>query len=702
LEAMPCMLNFLACLLFSDVAGATDDNITVNSTVHPTVPNSGSLETVDILSIVPFTGSWRGGSTMMLVARIAESLINENQTVLPGYALSHHFFDDRCLAQTSQEVLLAEDAAVDTYVAFVGAGCDHVCESVSFVAEAVRLPFVSYECAGKDLSNTVEYPGVTRMGTMTLDAVGTVVGELSALYEWKHIVLLTGNPTVYATEITTLESNLADFVTTETYSVFDDSSTLMEDIVSKFDSINDDKERVLFVLADESLYRKMICASILAGDRPGYTWLSTGTWRYQWWKERDSLVEDNKLWLYEDADTDTIRDFFTLLKQAWDEYAETDELRLEGLQEAYITGLWDVLDSAEGPEYYHEVHATYHPTYRTLMINRNYYDIFLFDLDGNCIYSVFKETDFATNFRRGGGGEWSDSGLGDVFELALADPTGMHETPWEPYGPSAYADASFLGTGVFDEAGDLLAIFAIQLPPDTQSVELLYPECSREAIEDHFEGAINIAGLGRPLEQDMNEPLSCFPDHTAQTLHDLIQTHIEEGFPSGDTDSVLQYPYNSIIGNVVDGTCVIAFTLKHMLEQGYTLSELQTPTIQIYDEFQAYIRDQIDFNGLSGRVRFNGNDKPSVLGVDQVRELSDENPIVVGLLHLDGVFNFTAGGVVSDAWQPAFPDPPPAESTFPFLAVQVAVPASLICIPLTLAVASVRSVFSRIRDILVK
>ena len=408
---------------------------------------------------------------MMLVARIAESLINENQTVLPGYALSHHFFDDRCLAQTSQEVLLAEDAAVDTYVAFVGAGCDHVCESVSFVAEAVRLPFVSYECAGKDLSNTVEYPGVTRMGTMTLDAVGTVVGELSALYEWKHIVLLTGNPTVYATEITTLESNLADFVTTETYSVFDDSSTLMEDIVSKFDSINDDKERVLFVLADESLYRKMICASILAGDRPGYTWLSTGTWRYQWWKERDSLVEDNKLWLYEDADTDTIRDFFTLLKQAWDEYAETDELRLEGLQEAYITGLWDVLDSAEGPEYYHEVHATYHPTYRTLMINRNYYDIFLFDLDGNCIYSVFKETDFATNFRRGGGGEWSDSGLGDVFELALADPTGMHETPWEPYGPSAYADASFLGTGVFDEAGDLLAIFAIQLPPDTQSVE---------------------------------------------------------------------------------------------------------------------------------------------------------------------------------------------------------------------------------------
>lgn len=185
-------------------------------------------------------------------------------------------------------------------------------------------------------------------------------------------------------------------------------------------------------------------------------------------------------------------------------------------------------------------------------------------------------------------------------------------------------------------------------------------------------------------------------------MYDLIQTHIEEGFPSGDVESVLQNPYKSIIGNAVDSTCVIGYAVKYMLDQGYTLSELQSPTVAIYDELQAYIKEQIDFDGMSGRVTFSGNDKPNVFAVDQVREVSDENPIVVGLLHLDGVFNFTAGGVVSDAWQPAFPDPPPAESTFPFLAVQVAVPASLICIPLTLAVASVRSVFSRIRDILVK
>ena len=42
---------------------------------------------------------------------------------------------------------------------------------------------------------------------------------------------------------------------------------------------------------------------------------------------------------YEDLDTDVLRQFFVDLQQAWDEYAETDELRREGLQEAYITGL---------------------------------------------------------------------------------------------------------------------------------------------------------------------------------------------------------------------------------------------------------------------------------------------------------------------------------------------------------------------------
>jgi methyl-accepting chemotaxis protein len=44
------------------------------------------------------------------------------------------------------------------------------------------------------------------------------------------------------------------------------------------------------------------------------------------------------------------------------------------------------------------MHATYHPWFRDLQQTNGYYDVFLFDTDGNLVYSVFKELDYATNF----------------------------------------------------------------------------------------------------------------------------------------------------------------------------------------------------------------------------------------------------------------------------------------------------------------
>ena len=45
-------------------------------------------------------------------------------------------------------------------------------------------------------------------------------------------------------------------------------------------------------------------------------------------------------------------------------------------------------------------------------------DIFIFDLDGNLVYSVYKELDYATNFISG---PYASSGLGDAFRSALTD-----------------------------------------------------------------------------------------------------------------------------------------------------------------------------------------------------------------------------------------------------------------------------------------
>ena len=78
---------------------------------------------------------------------------------------------------------------------------------------------------------------------------------------------------------------------------------------------------------------------------------------------------------------------------------------------------------------YNKLHAQYHPQVRRFLESFGYYDIFLFDLDGNLIYSVFKETDYGTNFLTG---PYKETNFGDVYRQARAaeepgtrDPQGL-------------------------------------------------------------------------------------------------------------------------------------------------------------------------------------------------------------------------------------------------------------------------------------
>ncbi|NKB16846.1 MAG: hypothetical protein HC774_08340 [Sphingomonadales bacterium] len=77
------------------------------------------------------------------------------------------------------------------------------------------------------------------------------------------------------------------------------------------------------------------------------------------------------------------------------------------LQDAYISknpnpvGERQNLMRAEGDEVYHPLHEAYHPFFLELQKQLGLYDVFLFDTQGNLVYSVFKELDFATNFASG-------------------------------------------------------------------------------------------------------------------------------------------------------------------------------------------------------------------------------------------------------------------------------------------------------------
>lgn len=151
-------------------------------------------------------------------------------------------------------------------------------------------------------------------------------------------------------------------------------------------------------------------------------------------------------------------------------YRRVDGDAVAVLQDGYITNNphsateRELLDIGESAVLYDEVHKLLHPGFRRSRRAYGYYDVFLFDTDGNLVYTVAKETDFATNFVDG---PYADSGLGHAFRAAMNGAEGdLHYIDFAPYEPSAGALASFLSSPIYDELGNLMGVYAVQVSLD--------------------------------------------------------------------------------------------------------------------------------------------------------------------------------------------------------------------------------------------
>ncbi|WP_368187939.1 methyl-accepting chemotaxis protein [Aestuariibius sp. HNIBRBA575] len=167
------------------------------------------------------------------------------------------------------------------------------------------------------------------------------------------------------------------------------------------------------------------------------------------------------------ADSSMTRNALQEFASGWDAVMGDHREILQGQyieENPYPIGEKHLLDRAEQPSYYNMVHGDMHGTFRTVQQSKGYYDIFLFDLQGNLVYSVFKETDFATNFRNG---PFADSGLGEAFRQAVANQQGeVSFIDFSPYAPSMGAPASFISMPVVDDRGTTIGVLAFQMPVD--------------------------------------------------------------------------------------------------------------------------------------------------------------------------------------------------------------------------------------------
>ena len=215
--------------------------------------------------------------------------------------------------------------------------------------------------------------------------------------------------------------------------------------------------------------------------------------------------------------------------EAWNVWSILGGDPQELLKKAYIddnphpAGKKHLLEAATTGSHYDKVHKIYHPWFTKLMTSGGYYDIFLFDTEGNLVYSVFKEADFATNFKKDGG-EWAGTDLGEVFRRGFTAPD---DNPivfedFAPYGPSADAPASFIAHALTDENGKRVGLLAFQMPVDR--------------LNELFSTA---PGVGKTSEVAFVGPDGLLRNDSVNTkVNDILKTKVDMPFlPAGELKS---------------------------------------------------------------------------------------------------------------------------------------------------------------------
>ncbi|MEM0981185.1 MAG: adenylate/guanylate cyclase domain-containing protein, partial [Cyanobacteria bacterium P01_H01_bin.58] len=128
-------------------------------------------------------------------------------------------------------------------------------------------------------------------------------------------------------------------------------------------------------------------------------------------------------------------------------------------------GSKDDLTQANDGSTYSTVHSRYHRILRNLIINFGYYDLFLIDHEtGDIVYSVYKETDFATSLDTG---PYDRSNFAEVVSTVQQNPEpgAVQIIDFAAYRPSYGAPAAFLAAPIYD-SGQQMGILAVQLPVD--------------------------------------------------------------------------------------------------------------------------------------------------------------------------------------------------------------------------------------------
>lgn len=222
------------------------------------------------------------------------------------------------------------------------------------------------------------------------------------------------------------------------------------------------------------------------------------------WKRENTALE-SRLETYTELRDETLKRFFTSLENEvrlwsihadivkdakqfiknWEDFSPQE---IEAIRQEYI---YKKLPASLSDAYrdYNNFHAEVHPTLDKFNRHHGYYDVFIFDLKGNLVYTVEKEDDYGYNFQSGGS-KYAATGLGRIFRAALSqtDPNAVVFDDFEGYAPSAGDPAAFLASQIVDEEKKLIGVYAVQVPIDRFNDVLSYSQGLGETGQSYLVG----------------------------------------------------------------------------------------------------------------------------------------------------------------------------------------------------------------------
>jgi ABC-type branched-subunit amino acid transport system substrate-binding protein len=152
---------------------------------------------VNIAVLFPVTGHWPVGKRMASTVRMAVEDINNDANLLPNRTIKFLFNDTGCLARKGLgEVVNLWAHMRENLHAFIGPGCDTICESAGMLAAEWNVPMISWGCASSHLSNKDDYPTFARtLGPWT--KVSNMLLRIMQYYSWKRLSIVASTEVVW-------------------------------------------------------------------------------------------------------------------------------------------------------------------------------------------------------------------------------------------------------------------------------------------------------------------------------------------------------------------------------------------------------------------------------------------------------------------------------------------------------------------------